>query len=144
MSLKDLIPHGQWQLLQKKYPHLDQSHYVCRCETCNAVFFDELISKVQEMLKSGEWDPRQAASQLWYIQAARHWVPQTFHSIRVYVTHEGDRTLVKDLSAEWTAQIPAQKRTVEKLNQVKKQKVTFEQAMLNELDYLEKQIKQRT
>jgi hypothetical protein len=48
------------------------------------------------------------------------------------------------LSAEWTAQIPAQKRTVEKLNQVKKEKVTFEQAMLNELEYLEKQIRQRS
>jgi hypothetical protein len=136
MSLKDLIPSDQLQLLQRKYPHLDQLHYVCRCETCNLVFFDEPVSKVQEMLKSGDWDPHQAASQLWYIQAAKHWVPQTFHSVRVYVTLRGDRTLVKDLSAEWTAQMPQQKKMIKK-------GISFEQAMLNELDFLESQIQKR-
>jgi len=135
-ELRKLIGEEQWQLLQKKSLTLGEMHYLVVCETCGKIFFETTLAAVQEMLKSGEWDPHQAASQLWYIQAAKHWVPQTFHSVRVYVALSGDRTLVKDLSAEWTAQMPQQKKMIKK-------GISFEQAMLNELDFLESQIQKR-
>lgn len=131
-DLRKLIGEEKWKQLQKKSLTLEEMRYLVVCETCGKIFFETTLAAVHDMMLKGKWHPE--IPQLWYVEAARHWVPQTFHAVRVYVTHRGDKSLVKDLSAEWTAQIPAQKRT----------KVTFEQAMLNELDYLEKQIKQRT
>lgn len=141
-DLRKLIGEEKWKQVQKKSLTLEEMRYLVVCETCGKIFFEITLAAVHDMMLKGKWHPE--IPQLWYVEAARHWVPQTFHAVRVYVAMKGDRTLVKDLSAEWTAQIPAQKRTVEKLNQVKKQKVTFEEAMLNELCYLEKQIKQRS
>lgn len=110
MNLKDLIGEDRWKQLQKKHPDMEELSYVVVCETCGKIFFDESLMKVQEMLLSGEWDPIHPAYHLWYIQSARHWVLQKFHAVRVYVkAKDGDKTLVKDLSWEWTLGAKAKK-----------------------------------
>jgi len=134
-ELRKLIGEEKWKLLQKKSLTLEELHYLVVCETCGKIFFEKTLAAVQDLMQKGKWHPE--IPQLWYVEAARHWVPQTFHSIRVYVSHKGDRTLVKDLSAEWTAQKPSQEKRLRK-------DITFEKAMLNELNCLERQIKQRS
>jgi hypothetical protein len=137
-KLRELIGEDQWKKLNEKYEHLDQLLYVCNCETCGELFFRAKVSVVQEMLKSGEWDIRKPASQLWYIKAARHWIPQKFHSITAHiVASDRDSTKVMDLSADWTKQMDGQRKRIQK-------GLDFDKAMLNELDYLEGQIKKKT
>lgn len=135
-QLEQLLGKDQWKLLQKKGKTLEELHYAVVCETCGSTFFDSTLSAVQDMMLKDQWDPK--LPQMWFVHAARHWIPQKFHSIRVHVTDQhGDKSLIKDLSAEWTAQMPQQKRLIKK-------GMTFDQALGNELDYLEQQIARRS
>lgn len=128
MSLKNLLGEEKWNLLQKKTKDLGELHYIVVCETCGQTFFDETLAKVQEMMQKGEWDPH--LPQLWFVEAGRHWVHSKYHSIRVFVISGSDRSLIKDLSQEWTLGL-------------KGQKIKTDKAMLAELDNLEKQIRER-
>lgn len=134
-ELRLMIGEVAWQKLSGKYPHLESVLYVVKCETCGKVFFETQANTVQEMLHSGAWIPSAPQqSQLWYIAAARHWIPQKFHSIRVHlVAPDGDRTLIMDLTADWKRQIPEQKAMIRK-------GYGFDRALRNELDSLEKEI----
>ena len=134
MSLKELIGEKKWQQLHIENKDLDNLTYLVVCETCGEKFFSAPLSEVKKLLLSGQWDPHQP--NLWYVQAGRHWVPQKFHSIRVFVTDGTDKTLVKDLTAEWKVQIPDQKKML-------KNGIDIDKAMNNELDDLEKRIKKR-
>lgn len=124
-ELRELISKEQWEILQKKYPHLEKLSYRVVCETCHLTFFETKVSAVQEMLRSGEWDPH--LPQMWYVTAGRHWIAAKFHSVRVLVDDgHGDSTLIKDLSKEWLAGSKSFGFT--------------DQAMLNELKDLENTI----
>lgn len=128
-SLKDMIGKEKWQILSKKYSHLDDLLYLVKCDTCSQVFWETKVATAQEMLKSGEWDPHLPL--LWYVTAGRHWIEAKFHAIRVTIHDDkGDSTLVKDLSAEWTAGYKQMKLT--------------DQKMLSELADLERKIVART
>jgi hypothetical protein len=130
-ALRDLIGKEKWALLQKKTEDLEKLSYLVVCETCHKVFFESTLSTVQNMMLKGDWKPK--IPQLWYVHAGRHWVAQKFHSIRVYATFGNDKTLIKDLSAEWIQLMKRQKRDG----------FPIDKAMLNELDKLEKEIKKR-
>lgn len=100
MDLENLIGSEKLRMLKKKHPSLKELFYLCSCETCGKVFFEETLERVQQMLLSGEWDPFVPMD--WYLEAAEHWLKGKYHSIRVVVKDRfGDQTLVKDLSKEW-------------------------------------------
>jgi hypothetical protein len=129
-----LIGEQKWEQLHVENKDLEELVYLVVCETCGEKFFTASLAEVKKLLLSGEWDPY--LPNLWYVQAARHWVAQKFHSIRVYVIHGADKTLLKDLTSEWKAQILEQKKMLKK-------GISIDKAMLNELDDLEKEIKKR-
>lgn len=134
-ELRKMIGENVWKKLSGRYPHLKELLYVVKCETCGTVFLEVDLTTVQEMLKSGSWNPKAPQeSQLWYIAAARHWIPQKFHSVRIHlVAPDGDKTLVKDLTEDWKRQIPEQKAMIKK-------GYDFDKALNNELDSLEAKI----
>ena len=134
--LKELLGEDQWKLLQKKGTALADLHYVVACETCGTTFFDSTLQAVQDMMLNGQWDPHQP--QMWYVHAGKHWIPQKFHSIRIFVTDgQGDKSLIKDLTTEWKALVSSQAKKLKK-------GLSIDQAMLSELDYLEQQISRRS
>ena len=128
MNLRSLVGEEQWEMLKQDTPDLDLWLYVCKCETCKKVFFETNLKALREMTFSGKWKPDQPM--LWYIQAGRHWVANKFHSIRVLSINPDHRErLIMDLSAEWRRGSKGYGFT--------------DAAMLNELDYLEKQIRSK-
>jgi hypothetical protein len=133
-NLRLLIGDQKWKELQRKNPDMKNLVYQAVCETCGIVFFEKPLEEVQRMLNEGEWDPHQPM--MWYVEAGRHWVPQKFHDIRVYVLDKDpvsnqvrDRTLVRDESAVWTKDTKARNFT--------------DVALLHGLDEIEAQIRHR-
>ena len=105
MDLKTLIGKAKFELLKRKHENLSRLWYICVCETCNEIFFKRKLGEVQQLMLDGIW--RADVPMLWFIEAGRHWLKFKFHSIRVYVADKedlkfADKTLVKDLSAEWS------------------------------------------
>lgn len=99
MSIKNIVPKDLWLQLEKDYEHLKDWHYLVHCETCKQTFYETTLQTVQELIRSGKWNK----PQLWYVHTCRHWVANKYHSIRVFaVDPQGHKTLIKDLSAEWT------------------------------------------
>lgn len=138
--LRKVVGEDRWKRMQKDHKQLDENHYVCRCDTCHKVFFDKPLRAVQEMLRKGTW--HFDLPQRWYVEAARHWIPHKFHSIRVVISGGGsDESLVKDdhgnikgdLSATWTMLA----KDFAKQNA----KISLDDAMTRELDDIERHAK---
>jgi len=138
--LRKIIGEDKWRQLQKDHKQLDTNYYICRCDTCRKVFFNEPLRAVQTMVTKGIW--HLDCPQPWYVEAARHWIGAKFHSIRVVISDRvSDESLVKDehgnvkgdLSATWT--------TLAKDFAKQNAKISLDDAMNAELDDIERRAK---
>lgn len=117
-----------------------KAKYVIHCETCEKKFFESTLEEVAKMIDFNHttmtWNKRtwSPAKQRWYITAARHWIEtELSHKIVLTITENISGILKShlgyNLSKEWHQGLmlePSGKRNT--------------QAMLNELNYLEKQV----
>jgi len=102
LNLRELLGEEYWQLLEKGERSLDDFTYICCCETCGKVFYEDSLENVKNRMLSGDWDPQ--VPDVWFLEAAEHWLSLKFHSVRVYVQDRIglDKKVVMDLSKRWS------------------------------------------
>ena len=130
MSIKNLIPKDMWKQLQKDSEDLEKFGYVIKCEDCGKVFLETTLEKIKKEIRQGIWEK----PQIWYVQAALHWVESDFiHKISMFMVYpSGVARNSFMLSSDWKKQ--RQDRFSPNFNASKT-------AMLNELKHLATQIK---
>lgn len=110
-ALKGLVDPETWKLLQKADDkRLQACSYIVKCETCKQVYLETSLLGAKEMYLKAQPDPdlpRNLIPFLWYIEAARHFIHNTYHSVRCLAIIDGQQHVVKDLSSEWKAGFPA-------------------------------------
>lgn len=131
MSIKNLIPKEQWAIMQRADPkELKQHGYLVACETCKEIFCETTLEKVNLEIKDGLWKH----PQLWYVLAGRHWLNTDLsHKISVFQVYpSGTKAMRFCLTEYWYRGLNAYAASNKK------------EAMKNELQYLEDQIKKKT
>ena len=130
MSIKNLIPAEQLATMQRADPKELKKHgYLVVCTTCNKIFLETTLDKLNEEVKSGLWNN----PQMWYVLAGRHWLDTDLsHKISVYQGYpSGTKAKRFCLTDDWHRGLNAYAAS------------NKEEAMRNELNHLEKQIKER-
>jgi len=114
-------------LFEKVSDELKRYQYTAKCLTCGEIFFDVNLAELKHLFETGAWDIR--SPMMWYVKAGYHWVENPNHIINVILRYpSGYEETYYALSNEWSQRLQYEPNNTK-------------QAMLNELQKLEKQLK---
>lgn len=89
------------QALAQKLGHFKKIRYVCRCDTCQEIFFEMCFTELPAVFPHLQAKPAK-----WYIKAGRHWLKTgKEHQIRIWLINEEEnlREILFDISGQWSS-----------------------------------------
>lgn len=85
--------------LAQKLKHLKKISYICRCDTCQEIFFETSFNELPAVFPHQQAKPKK-----WYIKAGRHWLENgKHHQINIWLINEAEnlREILFDISGNW-------------------------------------------
>ena len=85
--------------LAQKFRHLKNIKYICRCDTCQTIFFQTSYPRLPAVFPHAQVQPAK-----WYLKAGRHWIETgKHHLVRVWLISETEnlREILFDVSSKW-------------------------------------------
>lgn len=87
--------------LAQKLEHFKKIRYICRCDTCQEIFFETSFTQLPAI-----YPHQQAKPTKWYIKAGRHWLKSgKEHQINIWLINEAENLneILFDISGNWSS-----------------------------------------
>lgn len=93
------------EALAVKLEHLKKIRYVCKCDTCQQIFFETTYDQLPAVFPHQQVQPTK-----WYVRAGLHWLETgKEHQIRIRLISETEslNEILLDISAKWHQDLSA-------------------------------------